>query len=280
MKRILIFLFCLLLILPCTATAGGLGGLGGLPVIETPKSADDGVLPDPADLLGSAGTLYAENYTFAPDFICTVYTYDLPGNNFLANYLEQAQANGFTATETTVEGYAAYRLENGGLAALLLPEYSGVMMLLVQNGITFGEPLPEYYLRMVYNGREVLTDKMDFMKSYDSYAYQFDYFDTEQIPGHMEMRFAKTLRAGDEYTWTPSSPPDYLSFYTDTDSFLLLYNNYLRQGEWGGSSDYFHLKIVTKEDTPSGLLVEGRFDAILNYAETTIENGSFRILIR
>lgn len=275
-------LLCFLLCMPCAALAEGLGGLGGLigglPDLQDTPSGDPGVLPDPAELLDDEGTLYAEDYNFAPDFICSVYTYDPADDDFLSDYLDLVEANGFTATATTVEGYQAYSLEYDDLGALLLPDYDGVMMLLVQNGIVFGEPLPEYYLRMTYNGREVLTDEMDFMRSYDAYQYKFEYFDTEQSPSYFEMRFPKSMRAGDDYTWTPDSPPEYLYVYTG--SILMNYQSFTRNGEWGGSADYFQMKIVTKEETPQGLLIEGRFSAVLDYSSITIENGSFRILIK
>ncbi len=273
-------LLCFLLCMPCFAWAQGLGGLSdGLPdVTASDEEGDPGVLPDPADLLDSEGTLFADDYNFATDFICSVYTYDLADDDFLADYLDLAEANGFTASETTVEGYDAYRLEYEDLAALLLPDYDGVMMLLVQNGIVFGEPLPEYYVRMVYNGREVLTDELDFMRSYDAYQYKFEYFDTEQSPSHFQMRFPKSMRDGDDITWTPDDPPEYL--YVSAGSILMNYQSFTSRGEWGGSDDFFQLKIVTKEDTPEGLIIEGRFSAVLDYASITIENGAFRILIK
>lgn len=290
MKKAIVSLLCVLLCfqigMPCFASASGLEGLkGGLPDIgafgDGSDSGDPGVLPDPAELLGDGaeGTLYAEDYDFDTDFICNVYTYDVADDDFLDDYVARAEANGFTASETTVEGYDAYRLEYGDLAALLLPDYEGVMMLLVQNGIEFGESLPEYYVRMVYNGRKVLTDEVDFMKSYDAYQYKFEYFDAEQEPSYFVMRFPKSMRAGDDCTWTPDSVPDYLYVY-DGDKILMNYQDFTRSGEWGGSDDFFQLKIVTKEETPQGLLIEGRFSAMLDYASITIENGSFRILVK
>lgn len=273
-------LLCFLLCMPCFASAQGLGGLGsGLPDVSAAADGESGVLPDPAELLGCEGTLFAEDYDFAADFICSVYTYEQTADDaVLSAYLDQAAANGFTASETTVEGYAAYRLEYGDLAALLLPDYDGLTMLLVQNGVTFGEPLPEYYVRMDYNGREVLTDGLDFMRSYDAYQYKFEYFDPEQSPSYFEMRFPKSMRAGDDLTWTPDDPPEYLYVYDG--SILMNYQAFTRRGEWGGSSDFFQLKIVEKEETPQGLVIEGRFSATLDYASITIENGAFRILVK
>ena len=279
MKRICTLLLCVLLFLPLTASASGLGGRGR-PSFEG-TSGDAGVLPDPADLTGSEGTVYAKNYNFSSDFICTVYTYPLPDAGFLDAYLNQAKANGFKTTETEVEGYAAWRLESGGLAALLLPQYGNVMMLMVQNGMTFGDPLPEYYMRMVYNGREMMVDSkgLDLMRSYDAYQYKFDCFAFDQVPGHVSIRFPKFMQAGEEYTWTPSNPPEYMYLYIDG-SLLLDYQSFTRSGEWGGKNDYFHLKIVSKNETAQGLVIEGRFDGILDYASVKIENGAFRILIR
>ena len=275
-------LLCFLMCVPCAALASGLDGLfGGLPDIQDLQNTGDGdpgVLPDPAELLGEDGTLYAEDYNFAPDFVGSVYTYDLPDDGFLEAYTAQAEANGFTVTETTVEDYAAYSLENDGLTALLLPDYEGLMMLMVENGMVFGEPLPDYYVRMTYNGRDILTDKMEFMRSYDAYQYKFEYFDFEKDPSHMQMRFPKSMSAGDDYTWTPDSTPEYL--YLSVNDILLDYQSFTRMGEWGGSDDFFQLKIVTKEETPQGLVIEGRFSGILDYASITIENGSFRILVK
>lgn len=287
MRKTIISVLCVLLCfqlgMPCYASASGLDGLkGGLPDLSAlddgSVSGDAGVLPDPAELLGADGTLYAEDYHFDTDFICSVYTYDLADEGFLGDYLAQAEANGFAAEQTTVEGYDAYRLEYDDLAALLLPDYDGVMMLMVENGIVFGEPLPEYYVRMVYNGRETLTGDIRFMSSYDAYQYKFEYFDFEQEPSHFEMRFPKSMRAGDDCTWTPDSVPEYLFVYSG--KILMDYQAFTRSGEWGGSDDFFQLKIVTKEETPQGLVIEGRFSAVLDYASITIENGAFRILVK
>lgn len=284
MKKFLISLLCALLCLllgaPCIASAEGLDGLsGGLPNISAPVSGDPGVLPDPADLLGEKGTLFAVDYNFSASFTCSVYTYPLADESFFNGYLEQAKANGFTVSNTTVEGYTAYRLEYEDLAALLLPDYDGVMMLLAQNGIVFGEPLPEYYLRMVYNGREILTGKLEFMRSDGAHQYKFEYFDPNQSPDHFVMRFPKSMRTGDDITWTPDSPPDYLYLYSG-DALLMHYLSFTGSGEWGGSNDFFRLKIVSKEETPQGLIIEAQFSAVLDYASITIENGAFRILIK
>lgn len=278
-KRLLAFLLFLALLLPGTSMAEGLRGLGGgLPDIHAPQRGEAGVLPDPAELLGREGTLYAENYDFAPNFCCAVYTYPLPGDTFLDAYLAQVQANGFLVSAVQIESFPAFRLEYDNLAALLLPDYTGVMMLMVQNGLVFGQPLPEYYLSMVYNGRKVLTDELDFMRKYDAYQYKFSYFDPEQTPASFELRFPVSMRPGDEYTWTQDSPPDYLYFYNG--EILLNYQSFTRRGDWGGKDDYFRLKIVAKEETARGLLLEGRFSCMLDYGEIVIENGAFRILVR
>lgn len=229
MKKAIVSVLCVLLCLqlgmPCFASASGLEGLkGGLPDIgafdDGADSGDPGVLPDPAELLGDGaeGTLYAEDYDFDTDFICSVYTYDVADDAFLDDYVARAEANGFTASETTVEGY-------------------------------------------------------------DAYQYKFEYFDAEQEPSYFVMQFPKSMRAGDDCTWTPDSVPDYLYVY-DGDEILMNYQDFTRRGEWGGSDDFFQLKIVTKEETPQGLLIEGRFSAVLDYASITIENGSFRILVK
>lgn len=101
-------------------------------------------LPDVGLHLGIEGQCQMEDYAFADDYHCNVWVYARPAqaDASLAAWLLQALEQGYTLRKTTVEGQLAYQVaEDGGLYALLFPEFQGAVMLLVQQGMAYG-PTP------------------------------------------------------------------------------------------------------------------------------------------
>ena len=97
----------------------------------------EGVLPDPAELLGKEGTLYAEDYEFAEDYVCSAYFYETADDDFFNDYLGLAEDSGFDLYRTTVDDCDAFLMQYGGRDALLFPDFEGSMLLLVENGMEF-----------------------------------------------------------------------------------------------------------------------------------------------
>ena len=159
-------LICIVLIVSCPAQAGELPVISGgkLPQINAAQAGNVGVLPDPAKLLESKGEIFARDYAYGPGYTCTVYIYHLSSGSaaFSSAYQVQAETNGYTVESTNIEGFSALKLSYDGKYALLFPDYSGVVMLMVENGMIFGEPLPDgNYIQFTRNGRTITSNDPD-----------------------------------------------------------------------------------------------------------------------
>lgn len=282
MKKLAILL-CLML-LPCGAFAGGLPDIGGgLPTITTTTTARDaGVLPDPADLLGE-GTLFAQDYAYA-GFTSTVYLYKLPANAeaFLTEYQALATTNGFAIEDTTADGFAALSLTHGGKKALLFPEYSGAVMLMVENGMIFGEPLPEgNYVQFTRNDRKITSTQepschKETRPIGTSRMFEINaYFKEEPVSG-FNLAFPDHAQTGDEFRVTKGNLMDGLYFRTTEDGYLL-YHNVAADANLLSSEDFFVVKITKMEKTTDTAYIEGTFEGSFNRGELLYEDGSFRV---
>lgn len=138
MKKLLLVL-CLLL-LPTLALAGGLSGLLGT---SEP-------VPDPAELIGFAPTLFEEE-VLRQGVMYTAFAYPMPEDfaGFLADYTALAEAAGYTVTPSSVPtdngkpGPFAYCVSAGARHAWLVPDYLGCMLLMVNNDLGFAHmPTP------------------------------------------------------------------------------------------------------------------------------------------
>lgn len=277
-------LLCLML-LPCVAFAGGLPDIGGgLPVITTTETGDAGVLPDPADLLGE-GTLFAEDYAYA-GFTSTVYLYKLPANAeaFLTEYQALATTNGFAVENTTADGFAALSLTHGGKKALLFPEYSGAVMLMVENGMVFGEPLPEgNYVQFTRNGRKITSTQTQKPSCYKetrsigtSHMFKIKAIFEEEPITRLELAFPDHAQTGDEFRVTKGNLMDGLYFYTTEEGSLIFYN-VAEDANLLSSEDFFVVKITKMEKTTDKAYIEGTFEGSFNRGELLYEDGSFRV---
>lgn len=284
MKKLFVWLLCAAMLVSCAGAEGlsGLSGIGGLPKIDAAADINAGVLPDPANLLGTEGTLYAEDYLFAAGYVCSVYLYQPGGTaDFLAEYQAQAEANGYTVTGTEVEGYAALALTYGEQKALLLPEYDGYIMLLVENGMVFGEPLPEgNYLQFTRNGRKITSAgapecEKGRRSTGTSTYYEISYYFTEEPITLFKLEFPDYAQTGDEFHVTKSSLIDGLYFYTAQESHLVFYNSGYDH-QMTSSSDFFTVKITKLEKTSDRVYIEGTFEGSFNAGDTLYEDGSFR----
>ena len=290
-KRMLALILALAVLLPAAACAAGLSGLGGggLSGLNGLSGGADGVVPDPAELLGREGKVLQENYQFAAEYICTAYTYPLPEDMdaFKAAYAKQAQENGFSVAETQVEGYGALQLSlSDGTSALLVPDFDGAALLLVQNGMTFGEPKPEgFYLSMKRNGRELKATfgsnetscKEVSRLTGSSRSFQIEYYFSRAEITLFQLCFPSYAQAGDTFYVTKDSVIDGLLLYTNEETFLVFYDDSYGH-QMKNSKDYFRVQITDMYSTPDGLVIEGTFDGSFNKGETLYTDGSFRVL--
>jgi len=278
----------LAVLLPAAACATGLSGLGGGGLSGLTDGAD-GVVPDPAELLGREGKVLQENYQFAAEYICTAYTYPLPEDMdaFKAAYAKQAEESGFAVNETGVEGYGALKLSlSDGTYALLLPDFDGVALLLVQNGMTFGEPKPEgFYLSMKRNGRELSVSfgshetscKEVSRLTGTSRSFQIEYYFSRAEITLFQLCFPSYAQAGDTFYVTKDSLLDGLYLYTNEEGSLVFYDSPYHH-QMKNSKDYFRVQITGMYSTSDGLVIEGTFDGSFNKGKTLYTDGSFRVL--
>lgn len=279
----------LILALPVCASASGLGGLGelggGLSNLLDVSPAEKDVVPDPESLLGK-GAVLQRDYLFSAGYTCTAYTYPLPENadSFIASYTQQGQTNGLIVETTVVEGYDALKLtDSTNKYALLVMNFNSSTLLLVQNGMTFGQAKPEgYYAEVTRNGRLMSTvgnENGVEGKEKTSYHPRFEIsssFVRSEIT-FFSIYIPNYAKEGDDFYVTRDNLIDNLSFYTKQEKFLV-YGDY-EDNALEGSTDYFHVHISSMTVTGNGLVIEGEFDGSFHRGETTYTDGFFRALI-
>ncbi len=290
-KRWLVSIIAALLILalPACASASGLGGLGelggGLSNLLDTSPAEKDVVPDPESLLGK-GSVLQRDYLFSAGYTCTAYTYPLPENaeSFIASYTKQGQTNGLAVETTAVEGYDALKLtDSTNKYALLVMNFNGSTLLLVQNGMTFGQAKPEgYYAEVTRNGRLMSTigngnglegkETTSFgphFEIYSSFVRSEITFFLIGIPNY--------AKEGDDFYVTRGNLIENLSFYTEQEGFLV--DGDYEKNALESSTDYFHVYISSMTVTGDGLVIEGEFDGSFYRGKTTYTDGFFRALI-
>jgi len=287
-KQLLAFLLALVLALPAPVCASGLSGLGG-DGLSGLHAGESGVLPDPGEILGEEGSIVKENYSFAANYLCTAYAYPLAkdADAFRQEYISRARRGGFAAEETTVEGYDALRLAlPDGAYALLLPDFDGQMLLLVQKGMAFGQPKPEgFYLRMKRNGRELSASfgshetscRETTRSTGSSHSFEISYYFSRAEITLFELRFPSYAQAGDTFYVTKDSLLDGMYLYTSEEETLVFFDSpYYHHMK--NSKDYFRVHITDMVKTSDGLVIEGEFDGSFDKGQILYTDGSFRVL--
>lgn len=305
MKKLFALLMAIMLALPCLAGAEGLGGLGGgdsaggggligLMPTEAPN-LNLGVVPDAADFTATAKTVLQKNYEYVTGLFFTAYTYAMPNDvaAFTEAYTAEAEKNGFTVEQTTVEGYDARQITwTDGTYALLVPNFGGQVLLLVQNGMTFGKPKPTgYYIEFEYNGESM-------QQSYSSYTqgsiYEYNYtsspdqfhfsaaasaFDASYPIDYFSIDFPTSVKAGT--TYSPRSKSDYfdLTVARNKNYTWLLTDNSI-PNEIKESDDYFTFTVISVETITDRIEIEAEFEGRFRYGAITITNGHFYLAFR
>ncbi|MCC8046073.1 MAG: hypothetical protein LIP12_11325 [Clostridiales bacterium] len=296
-KRCKVFVCVIALVLamgcPGMAYASGLSGLesseGGLSGLTEEENENDSVVPDPEEILGEEAVSIQEDYAYSNSYICTAYMYAQPDDliAFTESYLEAAEANGFTAEEETIEGYSAWTLTcTDGSYAIFIPDFDGQVLLLVENGMEFGEKQPEgYYLTMKRNGRELNATWDDKETSCTevsrstgtSKSFEISYYFSRAEITLFELRFPNYAQAGDEFYVTKDSLMDGLYLYTSEEGSLVFYDS-SHHHQMENSNDYFCVKITDMYENSDGTVIEGIFEGSFNKGTTTYMDGSFRVL--
>ncbi|MBQ8536581.1 MAG: hypothetical protein IJ461_04165 [Clostridia bacterium] len=87
------------------------------------------------------GTKQFQDYDYTADYLCDVWVY--PGGTPHEGWLLACLEAGFALQKAQVEGYEVYRVtDDAGRYALLFPQYSGAVMLMVQKGMIYGPEAP------------------------------------------------------------------------------------------------------------------------------------------
>lgn len=286
MKKLFALFLALMLCLPCTAAfAEGLSGLGGGGLAGLGCSGSPEPLPDPAEALDAFGTLLQADYAFADDYTCDAYVYARPGSvsSFIDKYTQICRSAGYSVAETTVDGAAGYSIQNGdGTYALLVTDFDGQMLLLVQEGMDFTPEKRTNYATCLYNGREC---ELEFSSS-RAWAFVNSYgvtFKASRAPfKYIRLDFPQYARSGDV-------------FYVDKDSFIEGFEVLFESEDWLVSSqqkyyggrddeiesrnDFGRLELYTVEDTEDGILVEGCFSGSFKSGDIVFEDFVFSAIL-
>lgn len=162
MKRLIALLMACML-LPVSAFAGGLSGLMGEMQVS---------LPDPAAVLNVKGSLFKTDYAFNSEYLCDAYLYEYANAN-VQTYLTAVENAGYQTRPVLIDGQHGYYLSINDQKAMLVPAFSGKLLLLVEKGMSFDgtmiagtlpsltdppaaqpeEPEEDEYIHFTYNGR-------------------------------------------------------------------------------------------------------------------------------
>lgn len=289
MKKLFALLLALSLCLACAAaSAAGLSGLGGGGLAGLGGGSTDEPMPDPSKVLDSYGQLLQADYAFAEDYLCDAYVYERPSNtsDFIDRYTTACRKAGYSVTETTVDGAAGYSIQNGsGTYALLVPDFDGQLLLLVQKGMDFDYQERTNYAACVYNNRdyELSVFSTDDYASTNSYSISFK---AERAPfKYIDIYFPQHARSGDVFSVSGQKYIEGFEASLDNSRWLVssvegLTSNYRYDDIDPKSDDFATLELYTVKETDDGLLVEGCFNCTCDSGDTVFEDFVFSAVVR
>lgn len=271
MKKTFTLILALVLCLVCAcACAGGLEDL---------RLSGGKALPDPAEATGKSGILYSADYAFSDDYLCDAYIYELVGSalSFMDDYTVLCRKAGFSVTATLVDGQDGYSIQDGsGKYALLVPDFDGQILLLVQKGMDFELKKKVNYATCVYNNRDYELELYftDTWKSYNAYCMTFK---AEHAPFELiAIDFPQYARSGDEFYSDKKKKDESFLVLFDNDRFILAPDG---SDAIDGAKDFASLKIHKLEYVDEGVLVEGVFNGSFSKGEMVFENFEFSAMI-
>lgn len=268
MKRLMALLLACLL-LPSFAAAGGLAGL---------QEKQPLTLPDPAAVLNVEGSLLQADYAFSSDYLCDAYVYEYAQTDVQA-YLTAAEKAGFENRAVLIDGQNGYELTANDQTAMLVPDFSGKLLLLVEKGMAFGQPvvtgtlpsLPEEeeeeYVHFTYNdrtyrctspmytnGREVLHN-----------AYSINLTPHSCPIDSINFTIPDYAAAGDSFVAARSLSVTGLEFYVCEDSdygkYYVSDMGAAHSLGFANSDDYYILKIKSLEQDGAVTVIAGTIQA-------------------
>ena len=268
MKKLLSVLFIL-----CMLSAP-LQGLASLPVIATTPVPEVPALPNPGTNYNVEATLNQTNFVFPDDGLTyDVYTFPLVNNwgDLTSDYLNACTNRGLKWTSSHIDGIIAYIITAGDLKAILVPNYSGFIMLMVQKGlemekaaITEEEPLKLGEGRLYYNGNLCAYSSAEINGYYRGY-HTLNVFPVAKDPNIVNIKFSNDVRTGQVIDITRDHPDKTVYFLTLNDS--LVYDGHLQSN---GKKDFFKMEIILSDADSFWFTFEGSF----NDGATTI-SGEF-----
>ena len=291
-KRLFLCLLAIAVLLPSAGFASGLGGLtgGGLSgLLEENASGEPGVVPDPAEILGAQGSVLQSDYTFTAGYVCTAYLYPQAENleAFVSDYTAAAEQNGFTVQPVETEGYTGWQYQApDGSYALLFPEFEGNVLLLVQNGMQFGEPArSDLYISFPRNGRSIEGTWQDGTIGCEesrrsigtSTSFEIMYYFSRAPITYFTMAFPNYAQAGDVFHVTRDRLIDGVTMYTAEDGYLV-FHDISEEHRMESDSDYLRIEIESMTETDAGMVIEGTFSASFDRGQMTYTDGEFRVL--
>lgn len=95
-------------------------------------------LAQPLPEVSPRGEKQQTDYAYTADYVCDVWVF--PKETAVAPWLLECIEAGFKMEKTRLEGYWVYRAEKDGRYAMLFPEYSGAVMLMVPRGMDYAFP--------------------------------------------------------------------------------------------------------------------------------------------
>lgn len=137
MRKLMVLLICMLL----AANSANAGGLSGL--LSAAELSD---LPDPKELLHGGAMFYDGSFELDGGGCGVAYTYPMPEqwDFFLLAYTALCEEAGYTVEKGTQLYQPAWKVENCGKHAWLIPEYKGSLLVVVDRNIPFAPvPTPE-----------------------------------------------------------------------------------------------------------------------------------------
>lgn len=278
MKRLrALMLVCLLL--PSFAAAGGLAGL---------QEKQKLTLPDPAAVLDVEGSLLQADYAFSSDYLCDAYVYEYAQTD-VQTYLTAAEKAGFETQAVRIDGQSGYELTADDQTAMLVPAFNGKLLLLVEKGMAFGQPviagtlptLPEKeeeeYVKFTYNGRTYRCTSPMYSNGrevlHNSYSINLT---PHSCPiDSINFTIPDYAAPGDSFVAASSLTVTGLEFYVCQDSD---YGKYYvsdmgpaHSFGFANSSDYYVLKIESLEQDGAVTVITGTIRARFLYDTISYE---------
>lgn len=300
-QKAFLILFCLV-IYSGSALAGGLNGL-----IVPSEPATTGIeglvgsqvstqLPDPAAVLGTTGTVFAENYEFITGYFCTVYSYPTPNSEtkFVNEYSAAAKEAGYTVASSSIpemSGLSGYSVQNGmgKTAYIALGVQGDKLFLMVENGMDFTPQEKVNYIAFTLNG-ETIELPYSFTLNINNRSLYFTGDLGHSGYNDVQLSLPDVYQAGSTFYADRGSYVSGFEIYVNKGyrEIDLLHerpkdysardNMFYREDALTGDGDFVYLTIDFLEETSSTIHIKGTLEGSFYDGELTIADGCFNVI--